>query len=213
MNIIFEGISGAGKTTVINLLCEELRKTHRKIINIEDLGYDTPLKKLLLEMVDENILMQEKYKFNTALYESLLLAANHHFIQEKLSSKKNEICIFDRDFISILSYQKEILKTNYKNWKEIYDEYKKIILFNLKKIDMIVYIKVPLKVSIDRTEKRNQKTISKEDISLLDKIYNNMDNEIKEFDNGQNVMYLNGMDDVQKNVKIILEMIRRNKNE
>jgi len=206
MNIILEGISGCGKTTLINKLCKELKKRSINFEKIEDLGYDTPLKSVLLKMVSINPLMKEEYLFKTSIYESLLLAANHHFVQEKLRDS-DKICIYDRDFISLLSYQKEIMKSEYENWEELFEIYKKLVLFELKKVDYIVYLQVPFKESIKRTEERDKRKFSKEDITMLKNIKRNIEIEIKNFDNGNNIIYLDGTENIQKNLMKILEKI------
>lgn len=207
MNIIFEGISGSGKTTTINALCEELKRRDISYENVGDLEYETPIKQVLLDMVNKNTLMKEGYNFKTSIYESLLLAANHHYVQEKLRNKK-DICIYDRDYISVLAYQKEIMKAEYENWQEIYDAYRKIMLFDLKKVDYVVYMKVPFEVSLERTQQRDGREMAQEDVEMLKHIEHNMKKEIEKLNNGRNVIYLDGTKYVRENVNHILNITR-----
>lgn len=212
MRIIFEGISGCGKTTVLESLCSYLDKIGIDYEKIGDLSYETPIRQILLDMVSKAPLMNEQNNFKTSLYESLLLAANHHYVEEKLRAE-TKLCMYDRHFISLLAYQKEILKEDYINYKKIYDLYKKIVLYNLKDIDYIIYLKVPFDTCIERTEKRDNRRFSEKDIFLLKKIKKNMERELLKIDNGNNVIYLDGMDSIENNIKKIIRKIGVNKNE
>lgn len=200
MNIIFEGISGCGKTTTIDSLCELLDKKGILYEKIGDLQYDTPLKENLIEMVTRSPFMDQNGNFKTSLYESLLLAANHHYIQEKLRDSK-KLCIYDRDFISVLAYQKEILKKDYENWEKIYQIYRDLILFNLKSVDYIVYMMLPFEEALRRTEIRDNRKFSAEDIEKLKIMRENMEFELSLIDNGNNIIYLDGMDSIKDNVR------------
>ncbi|MBE6158544.1 MAG: hypothetical protein E7159_01810 [Firmicutes bacterium] len=209
MNIIFEGIGGSGKTTLIKDLCKKLDNKNIEYELIGDLKYETPIRQVLLDMVQEAPLMNGEKKFKTGLYESLLLAANHHYVQEKLRDS-NKICIYDRDFISLLSYQKEILKADYEDYEEIYSIYRKLVLFNLKKVDYIVHLITSYEECIRRASLRDNREFSIDDIRMLKAMNQNMKDEIKLIDNGHNIIRLNGEDCVDKNSSIILERIREN---
>lgn len=209
MNVIFEGIGGSGKTTLINNLCKRLDSEGIDYELVGDLKYDTPIRQVLLDMVQEAPLMNGQQNFKTGLYESLLLAANHHYVQEKLRDC-NKICIYDRDFISLLSYQKEILKEDYEDYEEIYGIYRKLILFHLKKVDYIVHLITSYEECIRRVSLRDKRELSLDDIRMLKAMNQNMAEEISLIDNGHNVIRLNGEDCVDKNSGIILERIREN---
>lgn len=203
MNVIFEGISGAGKSTIYNKVCNKLDYLNIDYEAIGDLQYETPIKKVLLDLVEESPVMKESRNFKTSLYESLLLAANHHYVQEKLRNS-NKICLYDRDYISLLAYQKEILKSEYQNYEEIYELHKKIVLFDLKKIDYIFYVDTPFEICIERAEKRDERKYSEYDIKMLKQIKQNFIEELKD---NQNVIMLNGNEDVNKNSDKVLQMI------
>lgn len=203
-NIIFEGISGVGKSTLIETIKPSIPNSEI----IPDLGYDTPIKNILLDMVSKDILMQGSEKFKTSLYESLLLAANQHYIQEKLKNSSS-VNIYDRDFISVLAYQKSMLKSDYDNWEEVFKPFREIILFNLKKVDLLVYMKAPFETCIDRVEKRENRNYSKDEIELNKEILSNMNDEISLFDkNGGNVLYLDGENPINQNKEKVLKKIR-----
>lgn len=206
MNIIFEGISGSGKTTIINELCANLNAKNISFEMIGDLEYETPIKKILLNMVSANPLMDGNETFKTSLYESLLLAANHHYVQEKLRCY-DKMCIYDRDFISLLAYQKIILAKDYDNYEEIFDIYKKLVLINLKKIDYIFYVDIPMEVCIERTEKRDKRLFKEEDIIMLKKIKEEYLLQLNDY--RDKVVYLDGTDSPKENMVKVLKYINR----
>lgn len=206
MNVIFEGLSGVGKTTVMEEVCKELETNNIPYEAIGDLSYETPIKNVLLEMVSKDPLMNANEKFNTSLYESLLLAANHHYVQEKFRGS-NKICLYDRDFLSLLAYQKVLIDNEYKNGDEIYDIYKKLVLLNLKTVDYIFYIETPLDILVERTEKRDNRKFSEDDINSLIKIRERYLIEIEDFKD--KVVFLNGEDTIENNKEKVLNYIKR----
>lgn len=206
MNVIFEGISGVGKTTLINKLKSMLDPDDT--IVIEDLEYDTPIKTVLQDMVQESPLMQNHEKFKTSIYESLLLAANHHYIQEKLRLT-NKICLYDRDFLTLLVYQKYLIQEEYPNWEEIFDVYKKIVLLNLKSIDLLIYIDMPLNVAVTNTEKRDGRKFSENDIRMLKLFRQDYEQILMDLKNEMLILKLNGLNDVERNSNEIYNAISR----
>lgn len=206
MNIVIEGISGVGKTSVIKELEKKLKNENLETTIVGDLEYDTPIKEVLLKMVSEAPLMNSEKKFNTSIYESLLLAANHHYVQEKLRNT-NDICIYDRDFLSLLVYQKFLIKIEYDNWEEIYEAYKKIVLLNLKKIDLLIYIHTPLEIAIERTEKRDGRIFSDEDVKLLKNFIKEYDELLNELKITGDVIKIDGTKDIIYNVDKTYEKI------
>ena len=204
MNIVFEGISGVGKTTLIEKTNSILNDN---LIIIRDLEYETPIKSVLLKMVQQSPFMKENENFKTSIYESLLLAANHHYVQEKLR-ECDKICLYDRDFLSVLVYQKFLIQKEYSNWEEIYDIYKKIILINLKKVDLLVYVDAPLDVSVERTEKRDNRKFSNEDIELLKLFKNEYELLLRDLESNMNILRLNGLENVDDNVQKLVRNIR-----
>ena len=145
-----------------------------------------------------------KENFKTSLFESLVLAANHHYIQEKLRNS-DIINIYDRDFISVLAYQKDIIKNEYSNWKEFYESFRNIMLFELKNVDLLTYISIPTEENIRRTENRDNRKFSQQEIELLFKLKENMEEEIKIFHelSGTEILYLDGREDSKVNVEKI----------
>ena len=206
MNIIFEGISGAGKTTIIEELLKGL--SDQEVTYIPDLEYETPLTEILLKLVTNNLFMESEVNFKTSIFESLLLAANHHYTQEKLRNNPG-ITIYDRDFISVLAMQKEIIKLEYDNWEEFYKSFRKIMLFSLKPIDHIVYVETPIEICVQRLEQRDNRNLNLDDIEMLKQINSNMKSECSQLSSkyGFDIINVNGNHDVEKNVNLIKKVL------
>lgn len=206
MNIIFEGISGAGKTTIIEELLKGL--SDQEVTYIPDLEYETPLTEILLKLVTNNLFMESEVNFKTSIFESLLLAANHHYTQEKLRNNPG-ITIYDRDFISVLAMQKEIIKLEYDNWEEFYKSFRKIMLFSLKPIDHIFYVETPIEICVQRLEQRDNRNLNLDDIEMLKQINSNMKSECSQLSSkyGFDIINVNGNHDVEKNVNLIKKVL------
>lgn len=204
MNIIFEGVNGSGKTTVIDVFRNDLNEKNMKYEYVSDLVYETPLTPVLEYMFKSGVFLNMKKNFKTSLFESLVLAANHHYIQEKLRNS-DIINIYDRDFISVLAYQKDIIKNEYSNWKEFYESFRNIMLFELKNVDLLTYISIPTEENIRRIENRDNRKFSQQEIELLFKLKENMEEEIKIFHelSGTEILYLDGREDSKVNVEKI----------
>ncbi len=206
MNVIVEGISGVGKTTLIHKLSSMFEKDD--VIVVGDLEFDTPIKSVLLDMVKQSPFMQNQTHFNTSIYESLLLAANHHFVQEKLRLT-DKLCIYDRDFLSLLVYQKFLIKAEYENWKEIYNVYKKLVLLNLKTVDLLVYIDLPLDIAIKNTEKRDNRKFTETDIQLLKSFKQEYLIMLERFKEKMPIMKLNGLDSIENNATMVYNNLQK----
>lgn len=203
MNLVFEGVNGSGKTTVIEALKRNLDIKGKEYVHISDLTYETPLTSVLDYMFQKGVFLTLKENYKTSLFESLILAANHHYIQEQLRDS-NCINIYDRDYISILASQKAIIQKEYDRWEEFYSLFKQVLLFELKKIDLLVYVSIPVEENIRRTEQRDGRKFSSEEIELLYKIRNYMEEEIALLSNTEtDVICLNGLERPENNINII----------
>ena len=183
INIVFEGPTGAGKTTTIKQLVEKYVKKY-KVGYTNDIDESTPLYPIINGMFQENVLVSLKEEFNTVRYETLVQAADYLYLREKLYSQNNDINFFDRNYFSIFSYQSVLAN-------EAIDDSEKFMNFVLecmkhgeKGIDLLVFFEPDFNESIRRAEKRDKrkftalekKTLKRFNDKLRDVIrYNNSD--------------------------------------
>ena len=206
MNLVLEGINGSGKTTIINEMRRDLDSRNIGYTYVSDLKYDTPLKPVLEMMVKDSVFAELKKEFKTSIFESLVFAANHHYIQEQLRNEKG-LVLYDRDYISILGYQKDIIKKEYADvdWEKFYNAFREVVLFQLKQTDLLVYVSVPTEENIRRTEQRDNRLCTTQEKEMFEILKNNMENEvyIAEHELAIPTIYLDGREDPIKNVEVI----------
>lgn len=213
MNIVFEGIDGVGKTTVIDSLKKDLEAKKEIVRYVDELTQDSPISDILNKMLSDDPFFMLDKGFPTSIFESLLLAADMHYRQEKY--KYNDgYNLYDRDFLSILSYQKEILKDDYENYMDFYRPFKEIVLFNLKPIDLLVYIHAPLEVSVSRVAKRDNIEFIESQRKFLQALKTSLESELIPQLEKQNVkvLKLDGRDKPYQNVSKIYKEIGYGKN-
>lgn len=208
MNIIFEGIDGVGKTTIINELIKDLKNKKEIVRYVDELTQDSPISEILAKMLSDDPFFNLDKGFPTSIFESLLLAADMHYRQEKY--KYNDgYNLYDRDFLSILSYQKEILKDDYTNYMEFYKPFKEIVMFNLKPIDLLVYVHAPLDISVSRVAKRDNIQFIENQKNFLKTLKNSLENELlPELDKQKvKILKLNGTESPKQNISKIYRSI------
>ena len=213
MNIVFEGIDGVGKTTVIDSLKKDLEEKKEIVRYVDELTQDSPISDILNKMLSDDPFFMLDKGFPTSIFESLLLAADMHYRQEKY--KYNDgFNLYHRDFLSILSYQKEILKEDYSNYMDFYRPFKEIVLFNLKPIDLLVYIHAPLEVSVSRVAKRDNIEFIESQRKFLQALKTSLESELIPQLEKQNVkvLRLDGRDKPYQNVSKIYKEIGYGKN-
>ena len=213
MNIIFEGIDGVGKTTIINELTDDLVKKNEVVRYVDELTQDSPISDILNKMLSDDPFFMLDKNFPTSVFESLLLAADMHYRQEKYKYTDG-YNLYDRDFLSILSYQKEILKKDYINYMDFYEPFKKIVLFNLKPIDLLVYVHAPLETSVARVAKRDKRESLESQRQFLASLKKSLEEELIPGLEEQsiNILKLNGNDSPKNNVLKIYRALDYGKN-
>ena len=213
MNIVFEGIDGVGKTTVIDSLKKDLEEKKEIVRYVDELTQDSPISDILNKMLSDDPFFMLDKGFPTSIFESLLLAADMHYRQEKYKYDDG-FNLYDRDFLSILSYQKEILKEDYSNYMDFYRPFKEIVLFNLKPIDLLVYIHAPLEVSVSRVVKRDNIEFIESQRKFLQALKTSLESELIPKLEKQNVkvLKLDGRDKPYQNVSKIYKEIGYGKN-
>ena len=211
MNIIFEGVDASGKTTTMNSFSQVLDYNEEKYHMINELE-ESPLSPVLQKMFESDPFLISNKHFKTSAYESLVLAASHFYKQEFMRDEK-QIVVYDRDFLTILAYQKPILEKEYgRDYIKFYEPYKQLLLYDLKPIELLVYLQVPLEVSIQRIISRGrEKPYTKEQIDFLKRIKDVYEKELipEMKDLGMNILTLDGREDPTKNAQTIYRLVKR----
>ncbi|MGN0974179.1 MAG: deoxynucleoside kinase [Bacilli bacterium] len=213
MNIIFEGIDGVGKTTVIENLRKDLESKNEIVRYVDELTQDSPISDILGKMLSDDPFFMLDKSFPTSIFESLLLASDMHYRQERY--KYNDgYNLYDRDFLSILSYQKEILKGDYSNYMDFYKPFKEVVLFNLKPIDLLVYIHAPLELSVSRIASRDKRILLENQKQFLLSLKSSLEQELlPELEEKKiKVLRLDGRENPANNVSKIYREIGYGKN-
>ena len=177
MNIIFEGIDGVGKSTIIDSLKSDLERRKEIVRYVDELTQDSPINEILAKMLSDDPFFNLSKSFPTSIFESLLLAADMHYRQERYKYDDG-YNLYDRDFLSILSYQKEILKNDYQNYMDFYRPFKEVVMFNLKPIDLLVYVHTPIDVSVSRVAMRDKREFLESEKQFLVSLKNSLENEL-----------------------------------
>jgi thymidylate kinase len=173
--VIFEGIDGSGKTTLIKNLVETFSYNGVKALYVDEIG-KSPVSEILKKMLSEDIFFRSSYEFNTSMFETLLLAADNHFRNQYIGNlvkkeKDLEYVFFDRDYISILVYQKGILERDHpKKTHEIIKNLEILLTFELPFEDDLtqyVYVNTPVDICLKRVQNRDKKKLNSEEISFL----------------------------------------------
>lgn len=209
MNIIFEGIDAVGKSSLIKELIKKLDKVNIKNILIDEIE-ESPLKNVLSNMLLKDPFFNCKEAFKTSIYETFILGADFFYKQEFFRDE-NSINIYDRDFLTILCYQKIIIEKEYgTRADEFFNNFIKCILFDLKKVDLLIYVSVPLNLSFERIEKRDNYQLNEEEKDFLKLAKSRFEIELIPRLKAEKIeiLELDGEEDFDKNLKKILKRVK-----
>ena len=193
--IAIEGIDGSGKTTIANLLYNELSKKYNKIILMKE-PYDKDLSKKIKEI----ILKEHEKNLDYGYLLALLFTADRSIKNIDLKKYLNGgyIIISDRSIYSSFSYQ--IL------YEGIDIEWLKCISKYIIKPDITFVLDIDPKIAIERINSRGKSLTSYENIEFLKKVRENF-LKLKEIFPEDNIIYINGEEKPEDILNKILNII------
>ncbi|MFP3289872.1 MAG: dTMP kinase [Candidatus Nanopusillus acidilobi] len=195
--IAIEGIDGSGKTTIANLLYNELSKKYNKIILMKE-PYDKDLSKKIKEI----ILKEHEKNLDYGYLLALLFTADRSIKNIDLKKYLNDgyIIISDRSIYSSFSYQ--IL------YEGIDIEWLKCISKYIIKPDITFVLDIDPKIAMERINSRGKSITSYENIEFLKKVRENF-LKLKEIFPEDKIIYINGEEKPEDILNKILNIIER----
>ena len=195
--IAIEGIDGSGKTTIANLLYNELSKKYNKIILMKE-PYDKDLSKKIKEI----ILKEHEKNLDYGYLLALLFTADRSIKNIDLKKYLNDgyIIISDRSIYSSFSYQ--IL------YEGIDIEWLKCVSKYIIKPDITFVLDIDPKIAMERINSRGKSITSYENIEFLKKVRENF-LKLKEIFPEDNIIYINGEEKSEDILNKILNIIER----
>lgn len=206
INIVFEGPTGAGKTTVIKKLNKLYSKKY-KVGFTNDIDRSSPLYKVIKKMFDENALVSMNENFNTLRYETMLQSADYLFLREKLYSQNNDINFFDRNYSSIYSYQSVLLNDKIENSDEFMNNALKCMKSGEKEIDLMVFFGGSINKAIKRSEIRDNRKYTKEEKQTFKKFNEKLTDFIRYNNSEYKLLVVNDKDSIDKIVEKVSKKI------
>ena len=206
INIVFEGPTGAGKTTVIKKLNKLYSKKY-KVGFTNDIDRSSPLYKVIKKMFDENALVSMNENFNTLRYETILQSADYLFLREKLYSQNNDINFFDRNYSSIYSYQSVLLNDKIENSDEFMNNALKCMKSGEKEIDLMVFFGGSINKAIKRSEIRDNRKYTKEEKQTFKKFNEKLTDFIRYNNSEYKLLVVNDKDSIDKIVEKVSKKI------
>lgn len=206
VNIVFEGATGSGKTTIIKKIKEIFEKEY-KVGYTNDIDESSPLFNLISDMFKKSVLVKMEKDFNTTRYETLIQAADYLYLREKLYYENNEINLFDRNYASIYSYQKVLLDESIKDSEQFINNVLKCMKSGEKGIDLMVFFRKNISKSISRSEKRDNREYNKKEKNILKKFNDELSDFIRYNNNEYKLLVIEEKDDEETTIFKIKEKI------
>lgn len=209
MNIVFEGITGAGKTSIIKLLVTKMQKEKMMVKNISEIENVSPLSGVLEKMYESDTFLRMKQPIDTIIAESLILAADYQYMKEYTKNLKGFI-LFDRDIFTEIVYQKYFIEKRYGKRNSFFHNWKRCMMFEPKIIDLVIYVEVPLEVGINRNEFRDNRKFDDEQKNILRNLSKLQKKYINDYCKNNNIelIILDGMQTIEYNATYVLNFLK-----
>lgn len=206
INIVFEGSTGAGKTTIINKLKKIYEKEYKVGIT-NDIDRSSPLYKVIKKMFDENALVSLKENFNTLRYETLVQSADYLYLREKIYSQNNDINFFDRNYSSIFSYQSVLMDKKIENSNEFMNNVLSCMKSGEKPIDLMIFFDCDIQKSLKRSEMRDNRKYSLEEKNTFKKFNDKLKDFIRYNNSDYKLLIIEDDDSMDNAIKKIVKKI------
>ncbi|MFZ8801021.1 MAG: dTMP kinase [Candidatus Nanopusillus sp.] len=193
--IAIDGIDGSGKTTIANLLYNELSKRYNRVILMKE-PYDGDLSKKIKEIISKEHEKNLDYGYLLALLFTVDRSIKNIDLKKYLSI--GYIVISDRSIYSTFSYQ--IL------YEGMDIEWLKCISKYITRPDITFILDIDPKIAIERIASRGKSTTIYENVEFLKKVRENF-LKLKEILSDDNIIYINGEEKPEKILDKILNII------
>ncbi len=195
--IIFEGIEGSGKTTLINYVSNHLKQKKIKFIKIREPGGNKNSE------IIRKLILNKKHKFNSFTDLMLYFAARSENIDKVIKNNyKKKIILLDRFIDSTLAYQHYGMGLS----KKLIMDINKILLKNIKP-DLTFLNVISTKNLKTRLKlRKNKNRYDNFKLSFYRKVQKGYLNLIK---NQNQYLVINSNKDLELNKKIVLAHIMK----
>jgi len=193
--IIFEGVEGSGKTTLINYISNILKKRKISFLKIREPGGSNNS-----ELI-RKLILKKKNNFNSFTDLLLYLAARSENIEKIIKKNYNKrIILLDRFTDSTIAYQHYGMNLN----KNLIEKINKLLLGNIKPNLIFLNLVSMKNLSLRLKNRKNKNRYDRFKIKFYKKVQNGF---IKISKNKRNYIIVNSNKDINNNKKLVLNNI------
>lgn len=203
--ISFEGISGAGKTTLINEFKPYLEEKGFEVVLKRDLASfdDSSIGKDIKNILDNGSLDNPFFQFGYPIVETLLILAKRAYESQKLLQPallEGKIIVADRDIDTVCVYQAvSILKLSpFFSALDLINIIQEIDSLSIIPPNFTFYLNVPINIAAQRKIQRDNECFSKEQIAFLKDVKKMYRKVLKIPINNREVKTIDAKDSIQK---------------
>lgn len=173
MLINIEGISGAGKTRVIEILQELVSNDCLSLGGFNVKEYSTDLTRFCRELTHKNHMIKLPIISELHLLIAEIVMDIHDNVIPALM--ENRLVFYENYWSSIMFYETSIAKIIYKGDVRLIEYIKKIIevseeYYKIPQPDFTIFIDCEIDTAVKRIEKREQKCLTRDDIEILKEV-------------------------------------------